>query len=180
MKLILAMLVNLVSLQQSHHKHMGISSDGHPSVTSFNSLGLEDHHLFPYVCDGIAAMKQGLQAWLRWASRTPRGGLKSKLNSMFSRDVSLEVIQGGVSFNPSKNQSKWPKGLVSKINTGWPQNESDSSKFFFHFGLPLFVSLFVAAALHDGNTRCDDEHIDGKEIIGVMSQAFAPATEDRY
>ncbi len=31
-KLILAMLVNLVSLQQSHCKHMGISSDGHPSV----------------------------------------------------------------------------------------------------------------------------------------------------
>ena len=27
---------------------------------------LEDHHdLFQYVCDGIAAMKQGLKAWLR-------------------------------------------------------------------------------------------------------------------
>ena len=39
---------------------------------------LHDHHyLFPGVCDGIAAMKQGLQAWPRWASGTPRGGLKS-------------------------------------------------------------------------------------------------------
>ncbi len=28
---------------------------------------LEDHHyLFPYVCDGIVAMQQGLEAWLRW------------------------------------------------------------------------------------------------------------------
>ncbi len=31
-KLIFAMLVNLVSLQQFHCKHMGISSDGLPSV----------------------------------------------------------------------------------------------------------------------------------------------------
>ncbi len=45
-----------VSLQQSHRKHMGISSDGHASV---------------HVCVGIAAMRQGLQAWLRRASLTP-------------------------------------------------------------------------------------------------------------
>ena len=33
---------------------------------------LDDYHyLFPYVCDGTAAMKQGLQAWPRWASQTP-------------------------------------------------------------------------------------------------------------
>ena len=39
-----------------------VSTNGH----------LEEHHyLFPYVCDGIAVMIQGLQARQRWASRTP-------------------------------------------------------------------------------------------------------------
>ncbi len=85
-KLIMAMLGKIVSLQQSNRKHMGISSDGHPSVQwgigeaqrfAYGLLHtalmdepplpptghLEDHHyLFPYVCNGIAAMKQGLQA----------------------------------------------------------------------------------------------------------------------
>ncbi len=40
-----------------------------------------NHYLFPYVCDGIAAVKQGLQAWLRWASQTPHGGLNDSLAS---------------------------------------------------------------------------------------------------
>ncbi len=31
---------------------------------------------FPYVCDGIAPLTQGLLVWWRWASQTPRGGLK--------------------------------------------------------------------------------------------------------
>ena len=56
---------------------MGISSDGRLQAVAhcFNErdepplspIGhLEDHYyLFRYVCDGIAAMKQGLQAWLR-------------------------------------------------------------------------------------------------------------------
>ncbi len=40
-KLILVMLVNLVTLQQSHRKRVGISSDGHPSV----QWGIGEAHL---------------------------------------------------------------------------------------------------------------------------------------
>ncbi len=37
-------------------------------------------------------MKQGLQAWLRWASQTPRGGLKGALYSMMMGPDLLGVI----------------------------------------------------------------------------------------
>ena len=37
----------------------------------------DHHHTFPWVCDAIAPMTYGLQAWWRWASQTPRGGLNS-------------------------------------------------------------------------------------------------------
>ena len=38
MKLIFAMLINLVSLQQSHRKNVGMSSDGHCNERGFTSL----------------------------------------------------------------------------------------------------------------------------------------------
>ena len=46
--------------------------------------------------------------------------------------------------NESIQMSKFDKG---DITAGWPQNQSDSSKFFFHFGLSLSWIAWVLAEM---------------------------------
>ncbi len=57
-------LINIVLLEQLHHKLMVMYDGG--------------FHTLPWVCDKIAPMTEGLWAWWRWASQIPYGGLKIK------------------------------------------------------------------------------------------------------
>ena len=52
-KLVFTKLVNLMSLEQSHYKPMGMYCGGPGRLT-------DHHNTFPKVLDGVAVMAQGL------------------------------------------------------------------------------------------------------------------------